>query len=693
MTVLDELLVRFGVDMSDAEDEVDRGSQGILDRLGGLEVAGGAAAGLLGKAFSDGLEYAMDATAAETKLQNQLGLTDDQADRAGRLAGQVFSSGFGESIDGVDEALGAVSQNLGGFADLSDQQLVQLTKDAQGLADTFEFDVGESTQAAGQLMKAGLAKDGTEAFDLLTRAAQELPPAMREELPDVTKEYSGFFQQIGATGPQMFGILTEAAKNPLFELDKLGDAVKEFTLRISSTAQVKQPLEQLGLSVGHIQKLVNTGHGTQAFDEVNDALSKVTDQTKRTAIQSALFGGPGEDMANTLKAISDQGGFAGAKLDNVSGAAKKVTDNMASSPGQAWDSIWRTVTVTMGNMLMPVLGFVADLLQKYPGLLQILVPIVLALAAGLAIAAAAQWAMTSAILANPVTWIIVGIVALIAAIVLIATKTTWFQTIWRAVWGGLKTAFQATIDFFKGLFAWFGTLPGKFRTWFEGARNAAVVKLVALIAWVGGLPGRFLHALASLGSSLASRASSAFQSMRNAAASKAVAFVSWVRGLPGKAKDALGALGSYLYNSGRALLRGFVNGIKAMGGEVKNAVSGVLHSARNMLPFSPAKEGPFSGRGWTLYSGHSLMEGLAQGIDDRAGLARTAMSDAVGAAAAGGRQGSLRTSLTPGMTTAPSGGPAVRVVFDGRGEPFMDWLKERIRVEYSGDVTNLNGGR
>ncbi|HEY5836661.1 MAG TPA: hypothetical protein VIW71_22705, partial [Streptomyces sp.] len=50
---------------------------------------------------------------------------------------------------------------------------------------------------------------------------------------------------------------------------------------------------------------------------------------------------------------------------------------------------------------------------------------------------------------SPTTWIIIGIVALIAVIVLIATKTTWFQQIWRASWGAITRAASATWGWIK----------------------------------------------------------------------------------------------------------------------------------------------------------------------------------------------------------------------------------------------------
>lgn len=62
---------------------------------------------------------------------------------------------------------------------------------------------------------------------------------------------------------------------------------------------------------------------------------------------------------------------------------------------------------------------------------------------------AANWLLTASFWANPVTWVIAGIVALVAVIVLIATKTTWFQTAWNACWGLVKTVAGAVWGFLR----------------------------------------------------------------------------------------------------------------------------------------------------------------------------------------------------------------------------------------------------
>jgi len=540
VAVLDELLVRLGVDMSEAQGEVDEGAQGIENRLNGLSAAGGLAAAGLAGAFAMGLESAMDISSVETKLQNQLDLTDEQASAAGHIAGDVYAAGFGESLDAVGEAFSAVESSMQELGSVSDAEMQQLTKSALGLSETFNFDVTTAAAGAGNMIKAGLAKDGTEAMDLLAAAAQQLPSSMREELPDVMKEYSEFFGQLGFTGPQMMGLLAEAAKNPTFELDKMGDALKEFSLQMADTAKVSAPLKELGLDVDHIQKLMNTGQGTKAFDEVNGALLKVEDQTKRTALQAALFGGPGEDIGNTLQAIAEAGGAAGSSMTGVAGSAKEITDNMAASPAQQWDSVMRTVTETLGVALLPVLKLVSDLLAKHPGLVQALVPIVLALAAGLAIAAAAQWAMNSAMLASPITWIILGVAAIVGAILLIATQTDLFQKAWALAWGAIKSAASAVANWFTGT-----VLPALTTAW-----NAIKGAALAVGNW---FTGTLLPKITGVWNAIATGASDMWTKIKG----YWNAMVSFITGIPGRISSAVAGM----WNGIPAAFRSAINSV------------------------------------------------------------------------------------------------------------------------------------
>lgn len=57
--------------------------------------------------------------------------------------------------------------------------------------------------------------------------------------------------------------------------------------------------------------------------------------------------------------------------------------------------------------------------------------------------------MNLALFTSPITWIIIAVLALIAVIVLIATKTDWFQRAWRASWKFIREAAGAAWDWIK----------------------------------------------------------------------------------------------------------------------------------------------------------------------------------------------------------------------------------------------------
>ena len=93
--------------------------------------------------------------------------------------------------------------------------------------------------------------------------------------------------------------------------------------------------------------------------------------------------------------------------------------------------------------------------------------------AAAATASAAEMAAAWIVGLGPVAWVIAAIVAVVAAIVLVANKTTWFQTIWEYTWGAIKVAFTATVNHFKAQFTdfvnVFGPLQDKIKGAFSGA--------------------------------------------------------------------------------------------------------------------------------------------------------------------------------------------------------------------------------
>ena len=107
--------------------------------------------------------------------------------------------------------------------------------------------------------------------------------------------------------------------------------------------------------------------------------------------------------------------------------------------------------------------------------------------------------------------------------------------------------------------------------------------------------------------------------------------VDFMKGLPKGILDAIGNLGDLLKGSGSALIGGFIDGIKAAANGVQDAVKGVLNGIADFFPHSPAKVGPFSGKGYTTHSGRALIGDFAGAI--RAG--REQVADAAGYALSG----------------------------------------------------------
>ncbi|WP_431800316.1 phage tail protein [Microbacterium kunmingense] len=88
------------------------------------------------------------------------------------------------------------------------------------------------------------------------------------------------------------------------------------------------------------------------------------------------------------------------------------------------------------------------------------------------------------------------------------------------------------------------------------------------------------------------------------------------RNLPAQIGAVFAGAGSWLYNSGRSIIQGFIDGISSMFRAVDNAISGIVDWALGFFPNSPAKRGPLSGPGWNRLkqSGGAYVEQWTSGM-------------------------------------------------------------------------------
>jgi hypothetical protein len=84
--------------------------------------------------------------------------------------------------------------------------------------------------------------------------------------------------------------------------------------------------------------------------------------------------------------------------------------------------------------------------------------------------------------------------------------------------------------------------------------------------------------------------------------------------LPGLMTNLFEGLGKRMFASGQALVRGFLQGIKAAAPSLYNALKFVLGNSKDYFPSSPAKKGPFSKRGYTTYSGRAMIRDLGKSM-------------------------------------------------------------------------------
>jgi hypothetical protein len=153
--------------------------------------------------------------------------------------------------------------------------------------------------------------------------------------------------------------------------------------------------------------------------------------------------------------------------------------------------------VTIGETLQPALQWLGDFLSAHPAVIKAVSVVLLVLAVALTVAAVAQWALNSALLANPYTWIILAVVALIAAIVAIAVNWKKVVKVLIAGWNAIKSGFSAGWNWLKSnVFSPIGsfftsTIPG----WTRSLVGYIKDKWNGLLSWFKGIPGRIGRAL------------------------------------------------------------------------------------------------------------------------------------------------------------------------------------------------------
>lgn len=260
--------------------------------------AAGAAIGTAAVNSADSLDKAVKHITAAT------GAGADAAEKYSEVIKGVYGDNFGESFEGIAADISTITQNLG---EMDEEQLKKVAESAYALQDAFDMDVAESSRAAKAMQENfGIAAD--KAYDYIAKGAQD-GLNYSGELLDNISEYSVQFKKLGFDADDMFTIFERGAENGAWNLDKIGDAVKEFSIRaIDGSDTTKKGFEALGYDAEDMAKKFGEGGDTAraAFQTVIKALGDMEDPIAQNEAGVNLFGTMWEDLgADAVKALGE----------------------------------------------------------------------------------------------------------------------------------------------------------------------------------------------------------------------------------------------------------------------------------------------------------------------------------------------------------------------------------------------------
>lgn len=421
------------------EDSVEFG--GHMSEIGQGLIEVGEKASEAGKeileALAEGVEKSLDYEDSLRKLQAQLGLTNEEMIEFEDMINNLYTQGLGESVEDVAEALRVVQTNT----DLVGTELEEATKQALSFADIFGGEVSESSRAASMLMKQ-FGINASEAYNLMVQGQQQ-GLDYSGELLDSIIEYTPHFAQLGLSAENMFSVMIDGAKSGAFNLDKVGDAIKELGIKVKEgNDDAVSAFEQLGLNSEEIVKKFNEGGeaGKEAFYKIFEALNKVDDQaelnTLGVALMGTMFEDLGKDAVLALGTMSDMfnGSVDSAEQARLTNLSLKDSFEMISR------TIDTTLIVALRDSFEPILSALIPKIQEIvnsisnwisanPGMVNALIIITGLIGGVLAVigtlitligGAVIAWGAISAIMASvsipfiAITGIIGGVIAVVA---------------------------------------------------------------------------------------------------------------------------------------------------------------------------------------------------------------------------------------------------------------------------------------
>lgn len=357
--------IQINGDPSGLQDGLDEAGGAMDDFAGGgvskwgaaLAAGFAAAAALAGAAFAKAFADAVDNEKTMDRLFVQLGLEDGSAEAAkyGKIASDVYTGAWGESLGDVNNTIWALESTLGDALGGDSKAIQDATVAASAIADAYGVMAEDVVGTVSVMFATGIVDDPTQAFDGLTVAIGKVGPMLKDDLMVAASEYADKAAMLGLNEKEWLGILAEAGKKGPIYLDKVGDTLKEFTLLGTDMSKKSQDaFASIGLNAHDMANDLLAGGDIagEAFRKTIDGLLAIEDPATRANTAIALFGTPLEDLGvnqipQFLEAVRDGQGALG----DTAGAAEKAAADLSENASSSIEGLKRTVSKGLADIV------------------------------------------------------------------------------------------------------------------------------------------------------------------------------------------------------------------------------------------------------------------------------------------------------------------------------------------------------
>ncbi|WP_172384865.1 hypothetical protein [Streptomyces sp. MNP-20] len=493
--------------------------------------------------------------------------------------GAAAAPAFAKLSSGADGALERLSQRMTrGFESGGMQQGIEK---ALGLARQLGSTLGNVGRTLGNVF-APAAQAGGGFLVVLSDVAATA--AKITATPQAQATFAALFQTLAAIGHTVGGVLSAGLRAALPLVSTL---VTSLAGPLQGALKVLGPaLKSLVGSLGQALQPVVRGV-TQALSLVLPIVARLAAQLARglgpvLVLVGRLVGQIATVVLTTLRPILAQ---APALLAPILGVVRQLAPILAQLAAQLLTALGPSlarVGAAIGQLAIAAGPLITVLGTVLVGVLRALLPVITAVIA--------------------IVGKVAGVLAALASRYITGILVPAVRGVVRLFQGPLRGAVSGARRILSGLGSAVGSVFGRIRS-VVGTGVAAVVRFFRSMG--SGAAG----AVRSMGSSVASLAGGAMRSLGSRISSGVSAAVRTVRGLPGKARAGLGNLRGVLASAGRALLSGFVDGIKSKIGSVKSTLGGLTSRLKDWKG-PPKKDAKI-----LTPAGRLLIRGFIKGID------------------------------------------------------------------------------